>query len=74
MKLVYLLPLFIFSTVWADSDQLFLRGVVREQVAIEMNEGQVEVRHNSQYKNIPLRINRHPSSLAAYEQVEVVVP
>lgn len=74
MKIVYFLPLFFLSIASADSDQLSLRGVVREELHVEISQERVEVRSNSQRKDIPFKISRSPSSIAGFEQLEVVVP
>lgn len=74
MKLVLFLPLLFISIAEASSDQLLLRGVVKEQISIEINQGQVEIKTNAENKNIPVRINRKPAAVAGLEQIEVIVP
>lgn len=74
MKLLLVLALSIFSSVFAASEQLQLRGVVREEVYLELKAGKIVLKSNAKHRNIPVKINRRPSSLAHHEQIELVIP
>lgn len=76
MKTIFFVLFFISSLVSAQSSDLQLRGVVQEEIFVEVSgeDSSLQVKTNAIDRNIPVRISRRPSSIIGHEQLEIIIP